>query len=377
MDVFRAGTNLAAHATATGCLPSTSRINSSCILFKDFSELRFRSSETGSRRQQACHQSKHRLSTRAVAVAAPPVEPSVSLEERKLGEEDVDNSRPFKITEVDSTAQLEYNPAPVLSVKDVSSSVRCITVEAEVSRELVPLDKAYTAPGALADVRLPDGEVVRVPVCSAPIQAEANDVVLLKMRGDIPAGSTKLAQYGVSVKAPMDLHVSKSMAPALYNLLPGAEIEVGAVTSGMDLRPIMYLARFATILIFASGDGIAAARAVIEAGNVGSLYLKMREEARLFYSASSPSQLAYREMFDSWQTERNVKVRTTVASASGEPWDGAVGSLVQLFDDDDLEYNPATTGAVVCGSKEENEEVVKMLTGEAGLAEKAVIRWDI
>lgn len=51
------------------------------------------------------------------------------------------------------------------------------------------------------------------------------------------------------------------------------------------------------MLIFVSGDGVAAARSLIRAKDVGSLYLNMREEARLYYSAPSPSELAYQVVF--------------------------------------------------------------------------------
>jgi hypothetical protein len=77
----------------------------------------------------------------------------------------------------------------------------------------------------------------------------------------------------------------------------GQELEVGPFVqeSGLDLRPIMTLARFPTVVFFARGRGLAVARAIVEAkdGDNGSMNLSFRDEVRLFCSASKPSELAY------------------------------------------------------------------------------------
>lgn len=77
----------------------------------------------------------------------------------------------------------------------------------------------------------------------------------------------------------------------------GQELEVGPFvqTSGLDLRPILTLARFPTIVFFARGLGVAVARAIVEAidGDSGSMNLSFRDEVRLFCSAPKPSELAY------------------------------------------------------------------------------------
>lgn len=78
--------------------------------------------------------------------------------------------------------------------------------------------------------------------------------------------------------------------------LPGQELEVGPFDSaGLDLRPILYLSRFPTLVFFAQGLGVAVARSILEAkdGDNGSMNLSFRDEVRLFYSSPRPSQLAY------------------------------------------------------------------------------------
>ena len=80
-------------------------------------------------------------------------------------------------------------------------------------------------------------------------------------------------------------------------ILTGQELEVGPYVqeSGLDLRPILTLARFPTVVFFARGRGTAVTRAIIEAidGDTGSMNLSFRDEVRLFCSASKPSELAY------------------------------------------------------------------------------------
>lgn len=70
-----------------------------------------------------------------------------------------------------------------------------------------------------------------------------------------------------------------------------------------------------------------------------------------------------------------MKVRTTVDDASGEEWQGAVGSLTSLWDEDDLEYNPNTTGAIVCVDKEARQEMMNLLE-EAGIPKEQIVSWE-
>lgn len=299
----------------------------------------------------------------------------VSTELRKKLMEEASAAKPYKFKEVETTGVQEWNAATVLSVEDVAPGIRCITVETEASRELVALEKAYTAAGQVAQVRVTGGEAAAVLASSAPFPSEVNAPVLYKLRGDIPAGATKAPQFTLSARAPLDLHVTEAAAPSLYNLQPGADLEVGpfAADSGLNLKPIMFLARFRTILLFASGAGIAPARALLEARDVGMLYLNMRDDVRFYYWAPTPSELAYKSRFGQW--EQVVRVRPTVGSAGGEAWSGSVGSFAELFDADDLEYDPETTAAVVCGERAANEEVMALLR-EAGVPEAQIVRWD-
>lgn len=53
----------------------------------------------------------------------------------------------------------------------------------------------------------------------------------------------------------------------------------------------------------------------------------------------------------------------------------APGSFVTAFDEDDLEYDPETTAAVVLGDKKSNAEALKVLE-EAGVPKSSVLVWE-
>ncbi len=86
--------------------------------------------------------------------------------------------------------------------------------------QFVALDKAYTKPGQIVQLRMGEKEA-RVAVSSPPFSQDINVPVLYKLRGDIPAGTTKMPQFSLSVKACLDLHVEEASAPEFFNLIEG------------------------------------------------------------------------------------------------------------------------------------------------------------
>lgn len=80
------------------------------------------------------------------------------------------------------------------------------------------------------------------------------------------------------------------------------------------------------------------------------------------------------DKYEDWES-KNVKVRVTVDDAAGEEWQGNVGSLTALWDEDDLEYDPHTTGAIVCVEKETRQELMELLE-EAGIPKEQIVTWE-
>lgn len=285
--------------------------------------------------------------------------------------------RPFKIQELDAGGEKDWHSSEVSAVQDLAPGIRRIIVQTECSREMVCLENAYTKPGQQAQVKVNGEENVKVTVASPPFSSQMNETVLYKARGDIPAGTTKQALYFLSVTAPLELLVSQADNPAVFNLKEGDKVEIGPFDeSGLDLRPILFLTRFPTILLFASGKGIAVAKAIIEAkdADMGSLNLGLREQTRLFYWSPEPSLVLYKDLFKKWES-RKLKVRTAVGKISGKDWNSHEGSFQSLWDEDDLEYDPETTAVVVCVDQENRDEVENLLA-DAGISEKQILRWE-
>eukprot|EP00250_Pteridium_aquilinum_P008148 c17716_g1_i1 orf=362-1498(-) len=291
--------------------------------------------------------------------------------------QDMIEPQAFTITSLEQGGKKDWHPARVLAVQELAPGVRVITIEAEISREMVALESAYSAPGRLAQVKVNGGKAIKVAVSCPPFTSKANEPVLLKIRGDIPAGQTKQPQFFLSVKHPLDLLVYESETPRVFALKEGDQLELGPFDySGLDLRPILFLTRYPTILFFASGKGISVAKAIIETkdADVGSMTLGMREDIRLFYWSPEPSKVLFKDHFVKWENEK-LKVRAAVGKLSGQAWDGHVGSFTSLWDEDDIEYDPSTTGVVVCVDPASRAEVTQLLA-DAGIPEKQVLRWE-
>ena len=84
--------------------------------------------------------------------------------------------------------------------------------------------------------------------------------------------------------------------------------------------------------------------------------------------------LRSQDKFAEWES-KNVKVRTTVDDAAGEEWQGNVGSFTSLWDEDDLEYDPFTTVAIVCVEKATRPELMELLE-EAGIPKEQIVSWE-
>lgn len=323
----------------------------------------------------------HHQSLSVSAMAEPAVSEELKVESikdsRKATMLDMIEPQVFKITTLDKGGKKEWHPATVLTIQELASGVSCITVEAEVSREMVSLENAYSMPGQLAQVKVNGGKATKVATSCAPFATKANEPVLYKVRGDIPAGMTKQPQFFLSVKYPLELLVYKSETPRLFALKEGDPLEIGPFDySGLDLRPIYFLTRYPTILFFASGKGIAVAKAIIEAkdADLASMTLGMRENIRLFYWSLEPSKVLFKDWFEKWENEK-LKVRAAVRNMSNQDWDGHVGSFTSMWDEDDIEYDPSTTGVIVCIDSKSRAEVDELLA-DAGIPEKQIIRWE-
>jgi hypothetical protein len=196
--------------------------------------------------------------------------------------------------------------------------------------------------------------------------------VLIKLRGDLSAHAVKTVIEPTSIRAPLQVWVTKKEAPEVFDLQPGeaaVDIQTGYFQgNGLHLRPFLGVFAFPTVLIFAAGAGIATAKALIECTTQSGLTLHEREACRLYYEAPVESDLAFSALFGEWEDKRKVAVRAAVLTKSGDAVQNVVqGTVVNAFDADDVAYNPASTCAVVLGDADFEARCVEFLTEDAGI----------
>jgi len=195
----------------------------------------------------------------------------------------------------------------------------------------------------------------------------------VKLRGDLSAHAVKEAAKLTSVKAPLQLWVTRSEAPEVFDMQPGELASVGYFQGeGLYLRPFLGVFQYPVVLIFASGKGMATAKALIEATSHSGLTLRARADVRLYVSASIDAELPFSELYERWQADHHVKVRPCVLTrAAGSS--ATQGGVREGFDSDDVEYDPPLTMAVILGDEEFEKEVLELLDDAHIPAAQAVL----
>jgi hypothetical protein len=254
----------------------------------------------------------------------------------------------------------DWNPGTFISSTQQAPHWKLITFEAEISRQRVPLRNAYKAAGQRAVVRVNGGEARHLNIVSAPPPELLNSEALFLCKGDIFAGETKTQKEPKSVMAVVQVLVNSKEAPDVYNMTADDLISIGPFEgTGLDLRSsgVQGAFRYPTVVIFASGAGIATASSLIESPIGASTHIspQLRSDVRLYYSAPNRTSLCLTDRFETWKEQFGVLV---VPSTSGfmDAWDG----------DDTLVYDPEMTAAIILtGGDQEAEAAALAVCKEA------------
>lgn len=259
----------------------------------------------------------------------------------------------------------DWNPGKFLRSRQLAPGVREVVLEAEISREQIPLRNAYKHIGQKASVRINSGIDTVLPVARGPFPQELNKQALFRARMDMVAGEIKAVKEVDSVKAELPLLVYQEDAPDVYKMAEDDAVEIGPfLGTGIDLRGgIISIYTYPTIVIFCEGQGIAAAKALVEAQpSEGGLNFPYREDVRLYYRAPNQDALCFRDELDEWESKYSCKVVTSTR-----------GTFQDMFDDDDtLAYEPVSTAAIILtGGDEEAEAAALEVCNEAEITEIA------
>lgn len=238
-----------------------------------------------------------------------------------------------------------WTPAPVSAISAATDdgSVSLIAVDLSDATDLVD---SYTNPGQYLLIRVPGEELKPAyMVISSPPKAGPRFEFLVK---SVP-GAT---------------------AGRLCALRDGDVVELGAVTGkGFPLDRINPPDVAQTVLIFAAGTGISAIRSLIEFGFAA----KERADVRLYYGDTSLKSMSYQERLSNWEST-GIKI-IPVLSQPDDSWKGERGYVQDAFFRNKNIVNPSSTGAILCGPNEMQEELTLSLVADGVSRDKILTNY--
>lgn len=159
--------------------------------------------------------------------------------------------------------------------------------------------------------------------------------------------------------------VAGSTAELLCGLRKGDVVELSPVMGkGFDVDRISPPDNYQTVLIFATGAGISPIRSLIESG----FDIDRRSDVRLYYGARNLERMAYQDRFKEWESS-GLKI-VPVLSQPDDTWTGERSYVQAAFARAKKNFNPQSTGAVLCGQKQMAEEVTSLLVADGVSTEK-------
>lgn len=215
-------------------------------------------------------------------------------------------------------------------------------------------------------MRVLGGGECAVPVASPPPRPGLNHDALVMARGDIKANETKTTRELESALARVQLWVTEADAPDLWAARPGETLlELGPFKgTGVELKEISGAFAFPTLVLFVSGEGVAPARALLGAApGAGGLVLNLRRDVVVYYRAPNARSLAFADELEGKWAQRAAEAGGFEGASQTAPKIRVVTatrgeSFAEMFDDDDeLEYDPAQTAAIIfTGNRQEEGE---------------------
>ncbi|CAL4887763.1 unnamed protein product [Urochloa decumbens] len=231
-----------------------------------------------------------------------------------------------------------WTPAPVSAVGAATSDGSIFHVAVDLS-DAADLAGSYTSPGQYLQIRVPSG-------------GGGEELKPAFMAVASPPGAG--ARFEFLVKS-----VPGTTAERLCGLRDGDVVELGAVMGkGFPLERITPADAAQTVLIFAAGTGISTIRSLVEFG----FGADERSDVRLYYGARSLKTMAYQDKFENWESA-GLKI-IPVLSQPDDSWKGERGYAQHAFLRAKNIVNPSSTGAVLCGQRQMQEEVTSALVAD-------------
>lgn len=219
---------------------------------------------------------------------------------------------------------IEWTAAKIISSKPAAQGLQRLAVDTG------SIADEYKIPGQFVQVRVGDSKPGFFAIASPPDPNNQGVVELLVK--PVPDSASQLiadSKEGDSV----------DVSPVMGKGFPIAKLPVD---------------QYDTVLIFATGSGIAPVKALIESAD---LQASGRKDVRLYYGTRSEDATPFTEDAAAWE---GVKI-INVYSSAGE------GYVQDVFAKEGSLADGAKTGAVLCGQKQMCEQVTQILL-ERGVA---------
>ena len=256
-------------------------------------------------------------------------------------------------------AEPEWVETKVTGNIEAAGGIRLVSVA-------TPEGFGYTAAGQYVQIKAPGVEKPGFfAVASAPASSAEETQFLVKCKGEA--------------------------AEALCGMEAGAAVTVSkAMGGGFNLEsalPNRAKARSGTVLLFATGTGIAPIRALIENPNEGGvnqrgLLTKKRKAVRLYYGARTPDEMAFASSFVDWHYYRDVEIVPCISQPpSNNDWKQGVfekafeGYVQDALRADKAIIEPKDSAAFLCGQKEMVEAVKALLLEQGVPAERMLLNF--
>ncbi|WOH07657.1 hypothetical protein DCAR_0727090 [Daucus carota subsp. sativus] len=238
-----------------------------------------------------------------------------------------------------------WTQTPLVSIKPAAESLFHVTVDVSESPEVAA---SYKSPGQYLQLRLPEVEKPAFLAIASP-----------------PSLAAERGVFEFLIKS-----VAGSTAEILCGLSGGDVVELTSVMGkGFPIGSISPPEEYQSVFIFATGSGISPIRSLIETG----FGADKRSDVRLYYGARNLKRMAYQDRFKDWESS-GVKI-VPVLSLPDDNWNGESGYVQAAFSRAEKNYNPESTGAVLCGQKQMAEEITSALVSDGVSKEKILMNF--
>jgi len=253
--------------------------------------------------------------------------------------------------------EIQWTTGTVVENTEIADGLHQISYSLTVDKFNDGRNFLHSTPGQYVQIKVGDEKPGFFAIASPPFQMSTLD-------GDADGNCSFTWEFLVKR--------NDGLAGQLCDMKKGDEVDItNPRGNGFPIGKVAWIFKYKTVLLFATGSGIAPIRSLIEADGLGSMDLFMRQDVRLYYGCKTPAKMAYKDRFEAWTEAGVKKIVPVISQSEGVEWDGQTGYIQEAFKKDGV-TNPAETCAVICGVKGMATDITQILT-DMGVSKDAIL----